>query len=41
MTKKIAHALSETYAQFRARWGETLAVDRTIDNLTLILIAKE
>lgn len=41
LLNKIVHALPESYAQFRARWGETSAVDRTIDNLTLRLIAEE
>ena len=41
LVSKIVNALPEAFIQFRARWHETPAADKTIDNLTLRLIAEE
>ena len=41
LVSKIVKALTEAFIQLRARWHETPAADKTIDNLTLRLIAEE
>ncbi len=41
LVSKIVNALPEAFIQFRVRWRETPAADKTIDNLTVRLIAEE